>query len=159
MPPPPPPPQLQNYPQKPMPSAPYHQEQEQQPPPKQQPLPPFSRHEAKTALPLEANHPLRRQERAKHELAQLHRERRAIVDELPSGEAEQTDHTAALDHVEADNEQWQTPNANLAGLYRLRDEIARLEKQVSEAHGRWDELGERIEELHVEIAFGGSGDD
>ena len=44
-------------------------------------------------------------------------------------------------------------------MYRLRDEIARLEKQVSEAHGRWDELGERIEELHVEIAFGGSGDD
>ena len=42
-------------------------------------------------------------------------------------------------------------------MYRLRDEIEQGEKQMRECHRRWDQLGDEIEEKHVEIAFGGDG--
>lgn len=92
-------------------------------------------------------------------MTQLHAERRSILDTLKSITTNHKQLIKSLEHIETGNEQWQTPNANLGEIYRLKDEIDQVEKQVKEGHRRWDELGEKIEEKHVEIAFGKSGGD
>lgn len=65
----------------------------------------------------------------------------------------------ALELMKTENQQWGTPNANLAEMYKLQDDIARVWKSINEARGLWEGLGERIEEKHVEIAFGPSDGD
>ena len=99
------------------------------------------------------------QEQAKQELAQLQAERRSIADTLRRLTVTHEELVQSLERIETENEQWQTPNASLGELYRLRDQREQVEKQVKECHRRWDALGEDIEEKHDEIAFGGSGDD
>ncbi len=131
------------------------------PPPNLPPKPPPStqtpheRAQAKNALRAQRQ----REERAKHETAQLAAERRSVVDALKAVTATHQKLLRSLEHLESENERWRTPNGNLGEIYRLKDEIEHVETQTSELHRRWDELGERIEEKHIEIAFGGSGDD
>ena len=117
--------------------------------------PPHERAQAKKALRAERQ----QEDRAKYEVTQLQAERRAIVDALKTVTADHERLLASLGRIETENGQWQTPNASLGEMYRLRVEIEQVEKQMRECHQRWDELGEQIEEKHVEIAFGGSGDD
>ncbi|CAD6571266.1 MAG: hypothetical protein ASARMPREDX12_004294 [Alectoria sarmentosa] len=123
------------------------------PPPSKQT--PYERAHAKHALRAER----RQQEQAKYEMTQLQAERRAIVDTLKTVTSSHRRLIESLEHIEAENEQWQTPNASLGEMYRLKDETERMKKQEKECHRRWDELGENIEMKHVEIAFGVGGGD
>ena len=123
------------------------------PPPSKKP--PHERARAKKALRAERQH----EACAKYEVAQLRAERRAIIDTLETVTTHHKRLITLLGHFETENEQWQTPNADSGEMYRLQDEIEQVEKQMRECHQRWDELGGQIEEKHVEIAFGGSGDD
>ncbi|KAL9075721.1 MAG: hypothetical protein Q9161_001473 [Pseudevernia consocians] len=97
-------------------------------------------------------------ERARAKKA-LRAERRAVIDTLETVTTHHKRLIELLGHFETENEQWQIPNADSGEMYRLQDEIEQVEKQMRECHQRWDELGGQIEEKHVEIAFGGSGDD
>lgn len=123
------------------------------PPPSKQT--PYERAQAKLALRAERQ----QQAQAKYEIALLQAERHSVVAALKRITGHQKRLVESLEHIEAENEGWQTPNANLEQMYRLRDQIEQVEKQANECHRRWDELGEEIEEKHVEIAFGGIGGD
>ncbi|KAM0803054.1 hypothetical protein BDR22DRAFT_886936 [Usnea florida] len=160
--------QLHTFPHPPtMPSPPpHHHQQQPQPNPNPKPplLPPFSRIEPKTAALIEANHALRlqrqHQERCKRDLAQLHRERRAALAAFQHESDEQVNYTMALELMREENKQWLRPSANtLAEMQKLQDAIEVVEKAMVAAKRRWEELGERIEEKHVEIAFGPSDGD
>lgn len=136
-------------------------------PPKPPPPPPAAAvatrqtpHERAQAKPAARRGERQQRERcAKQELGRLHAERRSTTDSLGSASASLKELLASLGSIETENERWQTPNGNLGEMYRLKDEIERAEKRVKECHRRWDELGLEIEEKHLEIAFGGSGDD
>ncbi|CAF9940788.1 MAG: hypothetical protein ALECFALPRED_008861 [Alectoria fallacina] len=123
------------------------------PPPSKQT--PYERAQAKHALRAERQ----QQEQAKYEITQLQAERRAIVDTLKTVTTSHRQLVELLEHIETENERWQTPNASLGEMYKLKDEREQMEKQEKECHRRWDELGENIETKHVEIAFGGGGGD
>lgn len=87
----------------------------------------------------------------------LQAERHLVTDTLKTVTTKRKRLGDALARIEVGNERWQTPNANLGEMCRLKEGIERFERQARECHRRWDELGEEIEEKHVEIAFGGVG--
>lgn len=125
----------------------------QPPPPPSTRRTPQERAQARTALRAE----LERESRAKAELVELQRERHAVVENLKALSANHKELQRTLEHYENENERWQTPNANLGEIYRLRHDIEQSQWQIKECHRRWDQLGDEIEEKHVEIAFGGDG--
>lgn len=100
-----------------------------------------------------------RQERARHDIAGLVSERRGLTSTLGAAVDERRELVGCLEAIEEENGRWQSPNANLGEIYRLKDAIERVVRRETECHRRWTELGEEIEEKHVEIAFGKSGGD
>ncbi|CAF9917812.1 hypothetical protein IMSHALPRED_003754 [Imshaugia aleurites] len=115
------------------------------------------RAQTKHALRLERQ----QQQWARNEITRLQAERHALVEALKGTTAAHKALVETLERIETDSGRWQSPGASSAGSYAdgVKEEMERVERQIKECHRRWDELGEEIEEKHVEIAFGGSGGD
>lgn len=117
---------------------------------------PHERPQAKQARSVERER--RRQDQVRLEITQLDAERHSIVNALKNLTAPRKQLAELLEQIETENRRSQTPNANLELIYRLREDIEQLDKQVKECQSRWEDVGEGIEEKHVELFFGVSDD-